>query len=484
MKTKLLSLTALLAMPAVCAAVLPKTGRPVPELTAFDDAMEDFMETNAIEAGVLGIMRNGAVVYLRGFGSKDGVANMPENAIVRLASCTKPVTAAAIRRRIEDGEFTLDTKAFSFGANGGYLTVDAWGGYGSLFHGAISVRHLLAHAGGWDEALEPLGDLTYEERTVSQDMGLPGAPGRTNVMRWVAGKPLRFTPGTRSDYANEGYLTLGFMVAPNATAHLNYLRTRVWTPDMWVPGSEIMQCRTLLADCDPREPVYRTNDGSTFSVFDSSANSPIVSRAYGGGFSLEARLGQGGVAASAAAMLALANSYHVGVGGLTGTGAINGMPISAANPLTSSASHTGSYSGVNTAIWQMAIPIPGTGNTDRVAGFIAFARDSDVDFDSDGSTDNFAGEMKDQINGIISGLNAASWPAVTCDGYWVTLTSALPDTTLGGYSAPWRGFGNAIAKVQEHTRLRLRPGTTNWTGTISKRLRLDAPLGQVRLGFQ
>ena len=77
------------------AAAIAISGRPVPKLVAFDDAMTELMSDNDIEAGVLGVMRNGTIVYLRGFGLLTTGVNMPENALVRLASCTKPITAAA-----------------------------------------------------------------------------------------------------------------------------------------------------------------------------------------------------------------------------------------------------------------------------------------------------------------------------------------------------------------------------------------------------
>src|SRR5262245_21211507 len=78
-------------------AVIPISGRPVASMAVFDTTMTDFMTANSIEASVLGIMFSGQIVFLRGYGSQDGGVNMPENALVRLASCNKPITAAAIR---------------------------------------------------------------------------------------------------------------------------------------------------------------------------------------------------------------------------------------------------------------------------------------------------------------------------------------------------------------------------------------------------
>lgn len=460
--------TAALAISGATAAhaVLPVNGRPVPALADFDDAMQDFMDDNDIEAGLLGVMRNGVVVYLRGFGSMDPdtATTMPENAIVRLASCTKPITAAAIRCRIEDGAFTLGQAAFLKNGNNGVLNVDPFPAWGDTRYGNITVRHLLQHAAGWDRDTEPDGDLMARERTASQEMDLPGAPGRTNLLRWITGHTLWFAPGTDSRYSNEGYFTLGQMVAGSTPAHLTYLRQRVFTSDLWVPASEVIQARTSRLLCDAREPYYRSSN-TAYSASDPSDDAPILNDAYGGQRTLEVRIGNGGLAASAAAVLALGNTYHIRTGNTTGSGQLIGLPIDAANPLADEEAHNGGLPGVNTILWH---------RTDGVVGFAFFCRDR-----PDG---NYGSDFRLILNDVIDGIAGNAWPTVSCDGFWVRVNSAAADG-FGGYNTPWNGFGNAVTKAQADTRLRLKAGDTNWTGTINKRLRLDAPLGQVRIGF-
>ena len=82
------------------------TGLPVPEFSDVDTSMQTFMHSNQISSGIVGIMKDGVILYQRGFGWKDeaGTIPMPENALVRVASCTKPVTAAAIRKLAENGD--------------------------------------------------------------------------------------------------------------------------------------------------------------------------------------------------------------------------------------------------------------------------------------------------------------------------------------------------------------------------------------------
>ena len=77
-----------------------------------------------LETKILGLlMKDGRVVYQHGFGWKDEDRDirMPENALVRIASCTKPVTAAAIRHLIaEHPTYTLDDRVFDLSAYGQY----------------------------------------------------------------------------------------------------------------------------------------------------------------------------------------------------------------------------------------------------------------------------------------------------------------------------------------------------------------------------
>ncbi|UCE59890.1 MAG: serine hydrolase [Phycisphaerales bacterium] len=80
---------------AVNAGDLPMSGMPVPELAVFDRTMQDFMAERDIGAGLLGIMKDGCIVYERGFGYMEnyhGGGVLPEDAMMRIASCGKPIT--------------------------------------------------------------------------------------------------------------------------------------------------------------------------------------------------------------------------------------------------------------------------------------------------------------------------------------------------------------------------------------------------------
>ena len=96
-------LTFLLLLGEVWGMDLPVSGESVPELSFFDEAMVEFMETHGIESGLLGVMNQGVVVLERGYGWKDSehAEALPSTAMMRIASVTKPITAAAIHKLVD-----------------------------------------------------------------------------------------------------------------------------------------------------------------------------------------------------------------------------------------------------------------------------------------------------------------------------------------------------------------------------------------------
>ncbi len=446
------------ALPQRSEALPPLSGRPVPELEWLDTHLQIYMELQGVQSGVVGIMRNGTIIYLRGAGwlNINTVTPLPETALFRLASCTKPITAAAIRHLIRNGSFTAGDQVFSVGTSVGLLDAGyrPWGQSGDSRLTDITVEHLLDHEGGWDRDIA--GDLTRMEEDIADDMDVESPPGRTNTMRWILHQPLEFTPGARDAYSNIGYLALGLVVTEYVPAgHMDYLHDQVLTPSMWVPSTELVRARTFDADNDPREPRYQSDTSGC--VFDSGCEDFPPREAYGG-VDIEARLGQGGLSASATAMLHLARNYHIspGTGQRIADVAFNGTE-----------SHNGALPGINTLLWHSNE----TGDGD-ICLFIAFSRDAG---EGHHATDFFA-----QIeNNLLH--ESQTWPTARCDGFWVAPNGGVIPGH-GSYTYPFPGVAGALAATTEGSRLRLKTGTSSWTGTLNKRLHLDAPLGAVTIG--
>jgi hypothetical protein len=53
---------------------------------------------------------------------------------------------------------------------------------------------------------------------------------------------------------------------------------------------------------------------------------------------------------------------------------------------------------------------------------------------------------------------------------------------IGSYDRPWNGFQHALSNTTSHRRMRLKPGTQNWTGLLDRPMVIDAPEGIATLG--
>jgi len=444
---------------ATAFAQLPLTGVPVPELSWVGTNLRDFMDENDISGGLVAISRGGVIIYQRGCGyhDEDEAVSMPENALVRVASCTKPFTAAAIQQFIADGDIDLTTNAFNLGQpGGGELNITPWPSLGDSRLRDVTIRHLLTHEGGWDRS-PPNSDWTYEECEIADDMGVSSPPGRTNTMRWILGQSLQFTPGDRADYSNIGYLAAGLIVEQRSGMSLiNYLRANVLTPDMWVPSTDLRQGRTFRPDQPLREAWY--DSGLATCVFDDECvGCGLVNLdvAYGG-WDHEARVGQGGLVVSAATMLRMADRYYVE----------SGHPnIGWEMQPDWSGSHGGSLGGVNCRITQRA---------DGTRIFVWFNKKN-----ADEDEGNFASLYLERIADELDGQS--DWPTAAVDGFWIQPGPPVL-SYLGSYNHPMRGFIQGLAQVTDGTRISLKPGTDTFVGTINKKIMLRAPEGAARLG--
>lgn len=369
-------------------AQLPVSGAAVPELAPFDTAMLDFMDLNGIEAGLLGVMKDGVVVLQRGYGWKDAAHSsaLPADAMMRIASVTKPITAAAIRRLVAAGHFSLSDAVFDVGQpGGGLLSIVPFPALGDARLANVTVRNLLDHEGGWDRSIA--GDLTYMEVTAAADLAVPSPPNRADLARWILGKPLEHDPGTTYAYANVGYMFLGLIVeAYSGVDYLTYVRSTVFGA-LPVAATDVILGRTFAVDQDAREPWYQST-GSCTNVF---APATTVNCPYGG-WNHEARVSQGRVVAATQPLLYFLETFY-----------ISGPSIGAFRTHTEGATwkrnHTGSLSGCNALARQRG---------DGVNYVVLFN-------ERPGSGTSYASQIRTILDGVID-TQITAWPAVFVRG--------------------------------------------------------------------
>jgi CubicO group peptidase (beta-lactamase class C family) len=500
----------LCALASNASAQLAVSGRPVPELAQLDTIMSNFMNDPArsISAGVLGVSRGGRVVFLHGYGTLRAGVNLPENALFRQASVVKPITAAAVHRFAQNGGLganQLQRPAFNLSANGGVLniTLPASTPLGDGRMAQITVGHLLNHSAGWDRNSQPITNPWLRDFPITQiraagiQMNEPDAlPTRPQLVGWALQFPLDYTPGAASytqpvpngsapgtlpvvmtpgpgaTYSNFGYLVLGEILEAQAPGgYLGYLRGQIMSAANWIPSSEWGPARTLAADTDAREPGY-VGSFTGPSVFDYVAPIDQVPLQYGG-YHVETMLAHGGLVASSEVMLRFGNLFSV-LYQTRGAGSTQsndiGLPLSAANAMPNAA-HTGSLPGTSTILQQIG---GAAGTDDDVVIHIAFnERDSVADWAAQAST---------QVVNYLNTLAANAWPTASCDGFWTALGAENSSAGSGAFNSSFQGFASALNRVADGSFLRLRSGHQAWTGTITKRVRLDAPEGVVVLG--
>ena len=278
-------------VPESSSASIPVTGFSDPALEAFDAIILNRMREHDLPGAVFGLKRDGEILVERGYGWRDEARTepLPHDALLRIASISKPITVAAVRELVRAGRLSLEDKAFDVGQpGGGVLPVEPFPQLGDERIGAITIDHLIHHRGGWKRS--QVGDLTYREIDIARAMDVTSPPGRNPTLRWTLGQPLQFEPGADAEYSNIGCLALGLIVEHVTGRELmDVMHESVLAP-LGVAHSEHELGRTRREDAHAREPFYHCG-GSGRSVFQPDAK--LSANAYGA-WHHEARVGQGG----------------------------------------------------------------------------------------------------------------------------------------------------------------------------------------------
>jgi len=182
-----------------------------PALAPFDDLFAKFLKDNAVPGAAVAVTRNGKLVYARGFGLADVAGRTPvkPDALFRIASISKPITAVGVMQLVERGQVKLDEPALSYLRLKPFLAASAKPD--ERWH-KITIRHCLQHTGGWDRDKKGGFDPISIPGRIMREMKLPGAPTPTDIVRYMMGRSLDFEPGAKYAYSNLGYLIIGRVI--------------------------------------------------------------------------------------------------------------------------------------------------------------------------------------------------------------------------------------------------------------------------------
>jgi CubicO group peptidase (beta-lactamase class C family) len=184
------------------------------DLAASVDAhVLDVMETLNIPGAAVAIVRDGDVVYLKGYGRADDQGRLvtPQTPFV-LASVSKSFTALAVMQLVEAGQIDLDAPLTTYLP--WFRTADADAS------ARIRVRDLLYQTSGFS---------TRTGREFSQDTT---PEGLENLIRSLSGAALVAEPGSDSfNYSNTNYDIMGLIVQTiTGMPFHDYVRTAIYQP--------------------------------------------------------------------------------------------------------------------------------------------------------------------------------------------------------------------------------------------------------------
>jgi CubicO group peptidase (beta-lactamase class C family) len=283
---------------------------PPPNPEAYDEAMRKYMRERGIGAGTLAVSQNGKLLLSRGYGFADAARERRVQADdpFRIASVSKPITAAAVHALIREGKLSLDTKVFPL-----LGLKPPPGQKPDPRLNAVTIRHLLEHKGGWDQ--ENTYDPMFRPLEISAALGKPGPASAGDVVVFMMGQPLQFDPGSRDSYSNFGYCVLGRVIEKvTGETYMAHVQRKVLAP-LGIRTIEVGH--SLTKNRNPREPSY-LDPGRGRNVVEPQSKEVA---SPDGTFYLEAMDSHGGLIASSRDLLRFLDAYWISGEPRTGNGA-------------------------------------------------------------------------------------------------------------------------------------------------------------------
>ena len=281
---------------ATAAAMVPRAWTADPAgkgsiAAAFDHEMETFMAARKVPGGALAVLKNRRLVYARGYGwaDREQKISVKPDSLFRIASISKPFTAVAVMKLIENGQLSLDTKAFAL--------LNLRPAVASLRDPEprlrqITIQHLLQHTGGWDR--DKSFDPMFRPEQIARATNSPPPATPEAIIRYMLSRELDFAPGARYAYSNFGYCALGRVIEKvTGQPYAEFVREKILAP---IGITRMRIGASLDGKQAPGEVRYYTSDDSTTKK--NFPNAPEKVPWPYGGFHLEAMDAHGGWIAS------------------------------------------------------------------------------------------------------------------------------------------------------------------------------------------
>ena len=256
---------------------LPTTGETSTAFAPFDEWMTNFLQDHKVPGGSLAIVRDGKVVYARGFGLADKEKKTPvqPESLFRIASISKPITAVAILKLVEEGKLKTDDKIMDL------LKYEPHFEEGATFDERwkeITIAQCLAHTGGWDRGVSYDPMFQAHRMAKSMKIDLPILP--EHIIRYQLGQKLDFTPGERYAYSNFGYSLLGRVIEKlSGKPYEEYVKEEVLKPLGITAPRMGKSLESELAEGEVH--YYDVNEKKEMAITGPSAGKDKVPLSYG-----------------------------------------------------------------------------------------------------------------------------------------------------------------------------------------------------------
>jgi CubicO group peptidase (beta-lactamase class C family) len=210
---------------------------------------------------VVGVLRDGHLVFARGYGLADLKTKAPITSATdfRLASVSKQFTAMSIMLLVHDGKLSYDdTLTHIF---------PGFPDYGKT----ITVRNLLNHTSG----LKDYEDIYEEQMAGTPPDKIPQLHDQDVLRLLKEQDSAAFDPGTRWRYSNSGYAVLAMVVERiSGKRYEDFLQHRIFAPLGMAHTLAYVQGRNEVPN---RAFGYRyASDGVTWQFADQSATSAVL----------------------------------------------------------------------------------------------------------------------------------------------------------------------------------------------------------------
>ena len=179
------------------------------EVAKVDRIVTRRLAASGVPSASVAIIRGGRIVLAKAYGKQSETMAAPrDDAPYQIASISKQFAAAAILLLQHDGRLSLDDTVSK------YLPDITDGD-------TITIRQLLSHTAG----LQDYWPQDYSFKAMATPVSPQGI-----IDRW-AKKPLDFTPGSKWQYSNTGYVVAGLIVEKvSGQSLLDFLKARIFTP--------------------------------------------------------------------------------------------------------------------------------------------------------------------------------------------------------------------------------------------------------------